>query len=174
MQISVMRAGAAGFTMLATTLAATPSWADSICYEVKEAKETRIVLDVKFHSNLIKGSQAVYDADGKHAYGSYGSKTAHMAVFDGAIVTSKGGQYAQKGAHLGGTSYFVRGAGEHGTPIFWDCTSGEWSPTPHSFACLATSPGSFSNTTLTLTQVYNSRNDRLCQFFEDGKDDYQH
>jgi hypothetical protein len=168
----------AGAAIMATTAAATPSWARAVCYEVKEAKETRLFLDIKFHSSLIKkpysksGRQDVYDADGKHAYSSTDYKTAHMAVFDGAIVTSTGSQYpyAQAGAHLGGTSYFVRAPGQHGTPIFWDCTSAEVSATPNTFACLATSPGTFSNTALTLSKVKYPDKDRVCHFFEDGEE----
>jgi len=91
-----------GLALAATgLLAAGPAWADStVCYRNKADynDSTRIVLNVKFHSWLT-GRQAVYEADGKHAFvENYKNR---MAVFDGAVVTSRGLKYQPPGAHLG-------------------------------------------------------------------------
>src|SRR4051812_1413946 len=66
------------------------AWADArVCYRTLEAEPTRIVLDVKLHSQLATtntgGRQVVWDALGKHAYTEGGKN--RMAVVDGAVVT---------------------------------------------------------------------------------------
>ena len=103
----------------------------AVCYRNKadDTGKARIVLDVKFHSWLT-GRQAVYEADGKHAFLQDGKN--RMAVFDGAVVTSRGSKYQPPGAHLGGESDWVRADLKDGplSPIEWDCTSAEYNPTP--------------------------------------------
>jgi hypothetical protein len=142
-----------------------------VCYRNKDKYDdtTRIVLNVKLHSRLFS-KQAVYEADGKHSY--IDNYKARMAVFDGAVVTSPGAKYVAKGAHLGGESYWVRGApypaaqGGPTSPIVWDCTSAEVSATPSVWYC--TIGGGAG------TQAYNlerlERPDALCSVFQNGVD----
>ena len=104
--------------------------ADPVCYRYLDnySDSTRIVLDVKPTSRLT-ARQVVFEADGKHSFLDAGKN--RMAVFDGAVVTSRGTAYQPKGAHLGGESYWVRGAnpkaaqGGPASPIVWDCTTAE-------------------------------------------------
>jgi len=158
-----------GLALAATGLfAAGPALADnSVCYRNKEdySNTTRIVLDVKFHSRLT-GNQAVYEADGKHAFlDNYKNR---MAVFDGAVVTSRGSKYQPPGAHLGGESYWVRTSdskaqGGPPTPIEWDCTSAEYSPTPYIWYCTITGGAGTQNFNLERLKYP----DPYCDTFQD-------
>ena len=147
-----------------------------VCYKTKEYEPTRLVLNVAFHSRLpttkYTGKQEVWDAAGKHAYTDKGKNV--MAVFDGSIVTSAASRhgYAQpKGAHLGGTSYFVRGGTGIGpangtqNPMDWECTSAEPSPTPSSWACTLKSDDYKSGIPVTLIRLKNV--DKDCDVFQD-------
>lgn len=151
-----------------------------VCYKTKEYEPTRIVLDVAFHSRLPTtrntGRQEVWDADGKHAYTDNHKNV--MAVFDGSIVTSAASRHhnAQpKGAHLGGTSYFVRGSGGIGPsngqpfPIFWECTSAESSPIPRTWYCTIRSEN-FNKNGLPVTLIRLRHPDKECDVFQDTYD----
>jgi len=161
-----------GEAWAAQSPAAVPGEA-SICYADTEHSPTRLVLDVKFHSRLPTskegGRQAVWDADGKHAY-TEGTQN-RMAVFDGAIVTSSGGRSQLPGAHLGGTSYFVRGApgkgpqGGQADPVFWECTSDEPSPVPNTWLCTIRAE-SIKTTSATLQKTKVTKE---CDVFQDTK-----
>jgi hypothetical protein len=161
-----------------------------VCYKTKEYNNdfTRLVLDIKYHSRLpttrAGGRQDVWDADGKHANTEKdpsGKPKNIMAVFDGAIVTSSGsksGTYSQlPGSHLGGTSYFVRGGSGLGPkggtqyPIYWECTSDEYSPAPKIFYCSIQSQG-FGGTTMAATLEKLAAPDAYCDVFQDTKDSY--
>jgi hypothetical protein len=147
MKVAILRASAIGLAL--GTLVSGGAWAADrdvqVCYRDEINKETRLVLDVKFHSKLDtydrRLKQRVWDADGKHTFSTDGGKTSYMAVFDGAVVTSSGSYKVPKGSHLGGTSYFVRdpkGLGPQGGtthPIDWECTSAEESPAPREWLC---------------------------------------
>jgi hypothetical protein len=151
--------------------------AASVCYKMKEYPEGRLVLDVKKHSNLATtkwgGKQEVWEADGKHINSK---PPKQMAVFDGSVVTSSGtakryGAYGQvPGAHLGGTSYFVRGPAGLGpkvgqaSPMFWECTSKQASATPNSWGC---SVSSGSNPVIGVTLEKLRHPDMACDIFED-------
>ena len=167
---------AVGLALAATgLLAAGPAWADStVCYRNKADynDSTRIVLNVKFHSWLT-GRQAVYEADGKHAFvENYKNR---MAVFDGAVVTSRGLKYQPPGAHLGGESYWVRGAyppaaqGGPTTPIEWDCTSAEYSATPQIWYCTITG-GTGKPDPIAYTLERLPYPDQYCDTFQDTVD----
>jgi len=155
-------------------LSAGAASANPVCYADTDHEPTRIVLDVKLHSKLDKfGKQKVYEADGKHAYteGDY-PKQPRMAVFDGAIVTSSN-RYWPTGAHLGGTSYFVRFGSGHGPKggqpysIDWDCTTYEVSATPREWKCNIHSQN-FGFLNATLKKVYGY--DPACDVFQDTVD----
>ena len=162
------------------SLAAGPAMAQyhdyPVCYRNKDDYKdtTRIVLNVKFHSRLT-GRQAVFEADGKHSFLDYygGKFFNRMAVFDGAVVTSRGHSYQPPGAHLGGESYWVRPdhvyapfpVGGPKTPIEWDCTSEESSSTPRVWYCNITG-GAYGQFTLERLDYP----DKLCDVFQDTKD----
>jgi hypothetical protein len=159
-------------------LSAGSAWAQSsdrrVCYADVDHPPTRIVLNVKFHSRLPTtrngGRQDVWDADGKHAYTEGYPPKNRMAVFDGAVVTSSGGSSQPPGAHLGGTSYFVRGGagpkGGQSSPIFWECTSDDWDPTPVTWYCTIFSDN-FKTLSATLKKVPVTKD---CDVFQDTKD----
>jgi hypothetical protein len=177
-----MRARKFAATVLAVavpaSLAAGPAMAQyndhPVCYKKLHDNydTTRIVLDVKFHSRLT-GGQAVFEADGKHSFVDDYRKF-RMAVFDGAVVTSRGSRSQVRGAHLGGESYWVRDkhlyspqpVGGPETPIEWDCTSDEHSATPRVWYCNITGG--------VPTQAFNLERldypDRFCDVFQDTKD----
>jgi len=154
------------------------AWANGevrVCYKTREFEPTRLVLDVKFHSQLATnrsgGRQAVWDALGKHAYTESGKN--RMAVVDGAVVVSSGSKSQPQGAHMGLTSLFVRGGGQpiggQPRPIFWDCTSNEVTATPFTWYCsavLENDPG----TTLSVTLDQLSAPDAACDVFQDTQD----
>jgi hypothetical protein len=156
---------------LAAGPAAAQSRDDAVCYKKRDggSDTTRIVLDVKRHSRLTAG-QVVYEADGKHAFKESGKN--RMAVFDGAVVTSRGDYDQPRGAHLGGESYWVRGApapapqGGPSSPIEWDCTSDEYSATPRVWYCTITGG--------VATQGYNLERidyrDYGCDVFQDTRE----
>lgn len=143
----------------------------SVCYRNKDKYDdtTRIVLNVKFHSWLSR-SQAVFEADGKHSFVDYGKN--RMAVFDGAVVTSRGAPYQPKGAHLGGESYWVRGAyppapqGGPRNPIEWDCTSADYTATPDVWYCTITYD--YKNIPFNLERLPYP--DKFCDVFQDTFD----
>jgi hypothetical protein len=150
-----------------------------VCYKTKEYEPTRLVLNVAFHSRLpttkFTGKQEVWDAAGKHSYTENHKNV--MAVFDGAVVTSaptKRGYGQPKGAHLGGTSYFVRGGTgigpQNGTqnPMDWECTSAEPSPIPSTWACTLKSDDYKSGIPVTLYRLKNA--DKECDVFQDTYD----
>ena len=153
---------------LAAERVAAQSYDYPVCYRNKDKYDdtTRIVLNVKFHSRLT-GRQAVYEADGKHSFIEYGKN--RMAVFDGAVVTSRGSSYQPKGAHLGCESYLGRGAyppapqGGPRNPIEWDCTSADYSSTPDVWYCTISFDG--KNIPYNLERL--SYPDKLCDVFQD-------
>jgi len=181
-----------------------------VCYKVVDRDDNkaynpgyyspeRLVLDVAFHSYLkttrSNGRQTVYDADGKHTYWEGGSghnsnSDAHtvMAVFDGAIVTSNYSWKQPKGAHLGGTSYFVRDPEERGygpeggpydSPIHWECTSKQAQATPDTWRCTISyqtfgddhNSGQYEYRGVYLKKVKHNR-DEKCDIFQDTDDYY--
>lgn len=150
-----------------------------VCYKTKEYEPTRLVLNVSYHSKLpttrYTGKQEVWDADGKHAYVENYKNV--MAVFDGSVVTSAGGKYGYgqpKGAHLGGTSYFVRGGTGIGpsngqqNPMFWECTSAEASPTPNTWSCTLKADNFKDGVPVTLIRLKYA--DKDCDVFQDTLD----
>ncbi len=150
-----------------------------VCYKTKEYEPTRLVLNVSYHSKLpttrYTGKQEVWDADGKHAYVENYKNV--MAVFDGSVVTSAGGKYGYgqpKGAHLGGTSYFVRGGTGIGpsngqqNPMFWECTSAEASPTPNTWSCTLKADNYKAGIPVTLIRLKYA--DKDCDVFQDTLD----
>jgi hypothetical protein len=150
-----------------------------VCYKTKEYEPTRLVLNISYHSKLpttrYTGKQEVWDADGKQAYVENYKNV--MAVFDGSIVTSAGGKYGYgqpKGAHLGGTSYFVRGGKGIGpsngqqNPMFWECTSAEASPTPNTWSCTLKADNYKEGIPVTLIRLKNA--DKDCDVFQDTLD----
>lgn len=143
----------------------------TICYASKEFGTTRLVLDVKKHSDLTTTStkQVVYGALGKHSYTEgYGpTYKEYMAVAHGAVVVSKTdyyNPYRETGAHLGLISEWVRAPGYgNPNPINWDCTSSEQSATPATWTCNVLVDGKVL--TGNLYAVYR---DPLCGAFQDG------
>jgi hypothetical protein len=140
-----------------------------VCYmPVGDSPEkTRIVLNVKLHSSLGYG-QAVYEADGKHSFVK-DYKYNRMAVFDGAVVTSRGAYGQPKGAHLGGETYWVRDAsdGAPTSPVEWDCTSAEYSATPSIWYCKIAGARSGDYNLQRLDYP-----DRYCNVFQDTYSEY--
>src|SRR5690242_18840082 len=61
------------------------------CYATKEFGDTRLALDVTFHSKLPTsrsgGFHATWDVAGKHGFVD-GANKNHMAAVDGTVVTS--------------------------------------------------------------------------------------
>ena len=173
-----MRRSAIWHSALALAVAApaltstSNAWAAdrAICYASKEFGTTRVVLDVKKHSNLTTygSKQTVYGALGKHSYVEYSPYyKEYMAVVHGAVVVAKksrGYPVKESGAHMGLISEWVRGPGYgNPNPINWDCTSSEESSTPYSWSCSLLVDGKVQYGTL--YQVYG---DPLCGAFQDG------
>ncbi|WP_157505473.1 hypothetical protein [Geminicoccus roseus] len=194
-KLLVLGATAMSFVLTSHPLAAQSFPDYPVCYKVIERNENaayhpgyyapdRLVLDVLFHSKLRTtgwgGNQNVYDADGKHTYwrgrsgqNLHGQAINVMAVFDGSIVTSSGGRKQPHGAHLGGTSYFVRdnnlehygpGGGPYTRPIFWECTSAEHRPVPDTWSCTIVSDDHTRG--VYLKKVKHNR-DQKCDIFQD-------
>jgi len=166
---------------------------ESVCYKVVEQNHNqaynpgyyspeRLSLDILFHSRLKTTSgnvQTVYDADGKHTYWEGGSGHDYdeddynvMAVFDGAIVVASQTRKQPRGAHLGGTSYFVRdgggygpGGGPYAKPLFWECTSDEARRAPDTWRCTITT-GDDDYRGVYLKKVKHNR-DEKCDIFQD-------
>lgn len=143
------------------------------CYKVEGLHNSRVVLNISRHSNLRTwraGRQVVYEADGKHTR-AYSRRNTVMAVFDGAIVTSRGGGGQVSGSHLGGVSLFVRGGrgigpkGGPSHPIYWECTSRQRSPAPSVWYCSIQSDS--YKRTLPAKLIKLRRPDRHCDIYQD-------
>lgn len=149
---------------------------EAVCYKPDRghADSFRIVLDVKFHSQLggFDGGfdQAVYDALGK--YVEIRRNRNRMAVAHGAVVVTDSDKSKKddfdSGAHLGLEAIFVRG---NFVSIDFDCTTDEEDPTPDKWRCRYRTEGTSAGFTR-VDLVQADKRDDHCGFFEDrgGRD----
>jgi hypothetical protein len=190
----ILALGVAAFSLAAIDKAsAQAASSESVCYKVVEDNDNRaynqgyyaperLVLDILFHSRLKttrNNVQTVYDADGKHTYWEGGAGHDFddedfnvAAVFDGSIIVSSQVRKQPRGAHLGGTSYFVRhedgfgpSDGPYTRPIFWECTSNEARRAPDTWRCTITT-GAADYKGVYLKKVKHDR-DEKCDIFQD-------
>jgi hypothetical protein len=147
--------------------------ASGTCYRWDRFPSERFVLDIKDHSGLSAGQNAL-SVHGKHV-GVCGAGT--IAAVTGTIVTAASPLPAT-GAHMGLRTHSVRGTLDPGDAhvvfckeVTLDCTSTTVSASPQSWTCIGRNewdiiPGIGKALVHTLTQVNPS--DPLCQVFQNG------